>query len=555
MKKIGYLGFFTVLFFILILTFPNIANAKEINPNLPNITDVRYDGLTNFVEIKITKEVYPQFVNFENPSRMVIDFPDTYFLNASKTINVDDEFIKKIKIGQFQNKPPIARVVIEMKKDFRFDITTSTVNEQQTIKLAVEDAQNKMTINNDYLSKRKVKNTIRSIEFDDSLRIVGENFINYELYKSTTPNTYSIKVTDFTVNGIEELPIKNDEIKRIKITELNDDTIFTFQLKQGLKLEAKLLESQKVLQINTSVSNDPIDNTILDTLFLKLEDNKEEKTDKIYLYSNKKSFNYQIFTLTEPNRIVIDTIGAKVSEIDSILGDVNSTFIKKIRAGNLEDVENKTGSRIVLELKKDVLFRENLISENKVLEIEIGERKKFYVAIDAGHGGRDPGAVGQRKLLEKDVALAVAYYLRKKLLDDNIGVLLTRKDDSEVLLKPRVDVANLASTDIFVSIHCNAMVNSGTYGIETYYKTTQSLKLAKVLHETITKKLPTLDRGIRTQPFYVIKHTTMPSVLLEIGYISNLNEESLLATPAYQEKVANAIYDGIKQYMMAKSKI
>jgi len=431
------------------------------------------------------------------------------------------------------------------------------------------------------LLKRKVQNTIKSVEFDDSLRIAGDDFISYTLSKSTTPNTYTIKFKNFTTNGIDEFPIKSDEIKKIRVTELNNDSIFTFELKQGLKLSAKLLPSQKVLQINTMVSNDPIITppvklpsitpppvtkiaslansnfaipTVQDELSLKFDNSPNDKMDKIYLSSDKRAINYQISTRINPNRIVIDTFGAKISGIAN-LENINSSFIKKIRSGTNEEGQNDASSRIVLELKKDVLFRETLLSENKVLEIDIGERKKFYVTIDPGHGGRDPGAVGPQKTNEKDVTLAVAYSLRKKLLDDNIGVLLARKDDSEVFLKPRVDLANLSGSDIFVSIHCNAMVSPVSSGIETYYKTSQSSKLAQILHNTIISKLPTLDRGIRTQSFYVIKYTTMPSVLIEIGFITNPNEEALLASAEYQEKVAAAIYDGIKQYMMEKSRI
>src|SRR6185295_4339941 len=101
-----------------------------------------------------------------------------------------------------------------------------------------------------------------------------------------------------------------------------------------------------------------------------------------------------------------------------------------------------------------------------------------------------------------------------------------------------------------VSIHCNSSENSSAYGLETYYKTSQSRRLANIIQKNILKELHPVDRGVRTANFFVIKRTVMPSVLVETGFISNPFEEMLLASANYQQKIANAIYKGINEFFV-----
>lgn len=131
---------------------------------------------------------------------------------------------------------------------------------------------------------------------------------------------------------------------------------------------------------------------------------------------------------------------------------------------------------------------------------------------------------------------------------------MTRNEDDEILLGPRVDIANNNNADIFISIHCNAMPKGKEHikGIETYYYSPSSLELAKMIHEQLVNQLNAPDRGVRKAKFFVIHHTKMPAVLLEVGFLTNEIEEVLLQNPAYQRKVAQAIYIGVRNYISKK---
>ncbi len=174
------------------------------------------------------------------------------------------------------------------------------------------------------------------------------------------------------------------------------------------------------------------------------------------------------------------------------------------------------------------------------------------VTIDAGHGGTDPGAIGVGGVQEKIVNLNIARLVQAQLQAAGVNVIMTRVDDSEIDLQPRVDLAVASGADIFVSIHTNALDRGNVSGIETYYLRPDSARLANVMHRYIVSGSGVaLDRGVRTARFFVVRETptTMPSVLLELGYLTNPTEGTRLATPEYQAQMAQAVTQGILAYL------
>jgi N-acetylmuramoyl-L-alanine amidase len=175
---------------------------------------------------------------------------------------------------------------------------------------------------------------------------------------------------------------------------------------------------------------------------------------------------------------------------------------------------------------------------------------RVVVMIDPGHGGRDPGAVGRGGIQEKDIVLSISTQVASFLEQQGIMVVMTRQDDREVDLRPRVDMAERANADLFVSIHANAisMSRPEVNGIETYYYSDAGLRLARVIHNSmLTTGLR--DRGIRQARFYVLVNTSMPAVLLETGFVTGEEDARMLADPAFRTRMAEAIANGIAQYV------
>jgi len=220
-------------------------------------------------------------------------------------------------------------------------------------------------------------------------------------------------------------------------------------------------------------------------------------------------------------------------------------------------------------------------------------KKISKVVIDAGHGGKDPGATGRTGLKEKIVVLDIARRLKKILENQGIEVVMTRSKDKFITLQQRTEIASSSKSDLFVSVHANSSPARSVYGIEIYTlkqlgflekneeqrkenyrkmygslsmnkkdkelqsivtdmmdtnKQAESLELASRVANKMVRILKTKNRGLKKSRFFVLRNTIVPAVLVEVGFLSNPKEEKLLKTKAYRQKVANGLARGILEY-------
>ncbi|NJN88802.1 MAG: N-acetylmuramoyl-L-alanine amidase [Leptolyngbyaceae cyanobacterium SL_7_1] len=176
---------------------------------------------------------------------------------------------------------------------------------------------------------------------------------------------------------------------------------------------------------------------------------------------------------------------------------------------------------------------------------------QVVVVIDPGHGGRDPGAIGIGGIHEADIVLPVGLQVAALLQEQGVNAVLTRSDDREIELEPRVQIAERADADLFVSIHANSISLSrpDVNGIETYYYSDSGLRFGQVIHNSMIQLPGVQDRGVRRARFYVIRNTSMPAVLLELGFVTGAQDVRLLADPEFRGQMAAAITRGILQYI------
>ncbi len=179
---------------------------------------------------------------------------------------------------------------------------------------------------------------------------------------------------------------------------------------------------------------------------------------------------------------------------------------------------------------------------------------RIVVVIDPGHGGRDPGAVGIGNLQEAPIALAISQQVATLLQQQGIQAVLTRSSDVEVELEPRVQMAEQIRANLFVSIHANSMgmERPDVNGIETYYYSNGEA-LASVIQNSIVSSLDMRDRGVKQARFYVLRHTSMPAVLVETGYVTGEEDAPRLADASFRNQMAIAIARGILQYIQQNS--
>lgn len=201
------------------------------------------------------------------------------------------------------------------------------------------------------------------------------------------------------------------------------------------------------------------------------------------------------------------------------------------------------------------------VSGNAVPEPrKISARNGIVIALDPGHGGSDPGARG-RHLVEKEVTLDIARRLRSLLLEDGFKVVMTRDGDYDVLgyhgsakgeLQARINAGANAGAMVFVSIHLNSSESGFPHGVATHWYKSIDLPLANSIQESLARTSGFQNRGIIRERFYVLRHSTVPAVLAEIGFLSNPEDERKLSDPNELETIAKALEEGLVEYTGTK---
>lgn len=335
-----------------------------------------------------------------------------------------------------------------------------------------------------------------------------------------------------------------------------------------------------------------------------------ENNELISLNSLSSVLGFKNFVNEKTEKIVVNIDGKKIKATNGItfvlLDDKTYQLSKKVIIQNdnyfisttsLFDLINSINPESQFDLKGSeiIISKKTLIQKAEKVDLANEKRKwKFStIIIDPGHGGKDPGAVGYRGTLEKDVALDVAKRLEKKISRNmSVKTVLTRDEDIFLKLDERKQIANDNNGSLFISIHANAAQDRRASGFETFLigpnkneaavrvatrenavlelegfsgkKLTnedliqatiaqsafasKSEQFAALVQEEIGKRVTSRNRGVKQAGFYVLWGASMPNVLVELGFISNLSEEKKLRSSQYRETLATAIFRAVEKY-------
>jgi len=361
------------------------------------------------------------------------------------------------------------------------------------------------------------------------------------------------------------------------------------QLFSSAETKLKLLENNQLIGEVSTIQNK---NLISINDFIEITNSKNfinDKTEKIIFYIDDKKIK-----LT--NQIPFIMIDDNLYQLSSNVIKSNNNYY--VPAESFFSIVNNLSNTVSITLNtNEINFSKLTEVSKKTIKVDLRSEKEKWefktIVIDAGHGGKDPGAVGYRGTKEKDIALDVAKRLEKKLAKNmKVKIVMTRDEDIFLRLSERTKIANESNGSLFISIHTNAAEDRRASGFETFLigqnkneaavrvaarenavlelegstgkkltdedliKATiaqsafasKSEQFASLVQKEIKKRVQSKDRGVKQAGFYVLMGASMPNVLVELGFISNPSEEKKLRSSQYRDQLATAIYRAVEQY-------
>lgn len=484
---------------------------KEIKMSI-NSKYVYIDGKEKILD----SVIIPKLVTFSN--------------NDSRTM-VPLRFISETlgyKVGwDNSNKVPFINTPKDDGKDEKEEVDLSHLNKVGKIEKEIIQGKESIVIyNTDKVSTNvmKLKNPERIvIDLMDSY-LQGGNYFNYNYELGFIKG---IRLSQFSPDNNYK---PNDKIVRIVL-----------DVKEGVRApnaKINIYDDKIVIVPETSIWE--VINYSLEGTDRTVSINANKKTNYDVEYANDK----KSMTIHIPSENM-DLQEGTVSIMDGLINDIT---VKKV-GDNTE---------VILTFRRGIEYE--ILSRNEDDRIAISLRRDqnikpsdMLIAIDSGHGGKDPGAVSPNGTREKDINISISQKLNKGLKDKGYSTLMIRDSDVFVNLYERANIANKNQADIFISIHSNSHPKNDIAGIQVLYnpesKDIESYPLAKLIMDELLKGTGAKDRGIIKRPnLVVLNKTSMPAVLIEVGFLSNPVEEKLIRDETYQDKIVKSIIKGIEKY-------
>lgn len=559
MKKALSLVLSIICFLVLLL--PVLASE------LISIKNVVVDDAGRFIMIETANNKAlprPNVARLVQPNRLIIDIPGTSLAIKPKAFIINNSDITQIKVSQVSKS---LRIVVESQENKIIEKIkivpgqTSNLIQLKTIPGTAgfgpnENNEQIRITRIDYRDNQLIIGAIGNIKIKDPIILKDPNRLVVDIpnakiddKKLLTP----IIVGDNQVNIVRIGQFDNSTVRLVIETDIPN----RFQSVFGNNQQTLFITANPVFSVNTLPKNYSLG-------YIKdIRVTKNKNIGTTVKIEATTPISYRIKRIHNPEKAIIDIINASPPS-DNIINNINSTNeVLSVKIGQL--MAGNSNSRVVLDVANPSIEMSSSVSESgKIIEINFTEatvpiaftkaKSEIKVVIDAGHGGYDPGCMTEG-YKEKDITLDIAKRVRVLLEKAGITVYMTRSGDDTLSLKERTDFTNTMNVDAFVSIHVNSSTSSGPEGIDTHWYTNQSIPLARKIQSCIINRVPAIDRGIKKNMFYVIHHTEVPAVLVEIGFISNPSERCQLISVNRKQNTAQGIADGVLQFLGMKNSV
>ncbi len=539
------------------------TEAKTVKP--PRVTGIRHWSTPDYtrVAIDLEQDIKYESQRIDRPDRIFFDLLDTRLASTlvGKTFDVDDGFLKKIRIAQFQ--PGKTRVVLEVDDLSDYDAFLLSKPSRLIIDVHGKDIHGKDVHGKD---------------------IHGKDTHGKQAAKGT-PAKEGLAGTQAKEEAAKSNPKPAADTSK-KLSSGTPAATFSDTKPDSAALEQKpavlaKAESKRPIQ-SATVSKSPAPKRKI----VEADDESDDVVAKLEPPEIKPASK----TTATPIPALSEPAPAPSDQPSSVHASSDRASSAHTKGRALKGKRKSTPAELdVHEAQPTASGDRSLI---RALGLKIGK-----IVIDPGHGGHDTGTIGPHGLEEKDLVLEVSRRLGK-LLETRLGadVVYTRSDDTFIPLETRTAIANQEQADLFVSIHANSSDDPEARGVETYYlnftssrdalevaarenavsensihelqdlvkkialkdKIEESHEFAsdvqRALHSGLAAKSPGIrDRGVRKAPFIVLIGANMPSILAEISFVSNPGDERRLRTSEHRQRIAESLYRGIAKYVSGLS--
>ncbi|OUC12235.1 MAG: hypothetical protein B0A82_23570 [Alkalinema sp. CACIAM 70d] len=598
-----------ISFYFLLAVFSFLISALPAQAG--RLLQWRFDVRSSQLEFSTEDGVQPRAQFITNPGRLVIDLPGTVFGRKQLIEPVTgQQGVQSLRVGQFD--PQTARIVLELVPGYSIDPTQvifEGVSPRQwrvklpPVKFVGTEASNTINLPPTQSSPPS-QSPLPSIARTQvqSVRITGDGFYlrttgTPPLPQVTRSNDRRQVYVDLPATSLSpslsprDLIVNQRGVSRAQITQLSGnppiarlvlnvqpdgaDWQASYSNLGGVVVIPKLPDSGQIGTNNPrprDEAQEPRSTSLTTIQAVDLEG------DRIVVRANQRlTYTGTWDRLTGAYRILIPssqfdrnvrgpqlTASSPVMQIKLRQDNAQTSSILVTPAAGIQigELNQPNAQTVTLQLRRGLSTVPPMPS-NPGTQIPVPPPKQVptptiprvpagqvVVVIDPGHGGPDPGAVGIGGIQEKEIVLDIGRQVAGILQQQGVSAVLTRQDDIDLDLQPRVDIAEQVRATVFVSIHANAisMSRPDISGLETYYYDS-GLGLAQSIHRSVMDATGVRDRGVRKARFYVIRKTTMPSVLVETGFVTGQEDASRLATPGYRRQMAEGIARGILLYI------
>ncbi len=527
-------------------TWTGIINFKKQEIN--NVSVINTEEHLPKIVLDTTGIVSHNEIYLEQPYRLVIDIPRT-------TLNISDEQIensmlfelevnkypiKEIRASQFSKSPDVTRVVVELDRYVGYEVNYDDSNKKLEVSFV---------------------NKINEIAFEEikgrkAIVIKNTNIPEYNILRLSNPDRVVLDLMDsYLLNQKFNYEFETDFISKVRTSQFKPDSLYNNEDKI-VRIVFDIKEMNPKPNFNVHV----VDNDLVVYIdYNRVENMKYNLNNEVAMIQfnakTKTSYNTQY---DEIKNIYTIKIPKSKINLDDGMTLINDNIVRYILIEESGDYKN-----ISIKLRHEMICR--LLSESNDSEISVSfvdkalGRAQKTIVIDAGHGGKDPGAISPyTKVKEKDLNLNVALKLDERLRKLGFNTKLIRDSDRYVGLYERANIANDSDGELFISIHFNAADNTNINGLQTLYcpsynsdvKQEDQYPFAEAMHKQLLKELGLDDKRIERRPKLVVtRETKMPAVLVELGFLTNREEENRVTQDKFINDAAQSLANGVIKYL------